>query len=279
MAERLGYWIKLYEKMLESNTMGKLPDHLWRRAVELFLLAGKNGGGGTLPPIEDMAWKLRVTDARLSENLELLARVGIVHEEGGCWNVTNFGRYQGEGISPTERSRKFREKKRFSNVAITECNVLEENREEKNRKEEDKEKDRREDIKTSAASNYIYSTYSTLEGILMGVTGFGIPPGKRDAILDSMQQLNFVGKATKDYLKTFYVEWVKRGYNKTNFSWLTDWAIVGEIPKKKWVKKENVREGVKCKPYDEGICEIIPRYMESGLPLEECVHCPRYAEQ
>jgi len=38
--------------------MGRLTNHLWRRAVELFLLAGREGNDGALPPVEEMAWIL-----------------------------------------------------------------------------------------------------------------------------------------------------------------------------------------------------------------------------
>jgi hypothetical protein len=42
-------------EILDDPKMGCLPNHLWRRAVELFLLAGREGNDGALPPIEEMA--------------------------------------------------------------------------------------------------------------------------------------------------------------------------------------------------------------------------------
>jgi hypothetical protein len=52
-------WIKLYLEILNDSKMGKLPDWLWRRAIELFLLAGENGDDGLLRPVPDLAWRLR----------------------------------------------------------------------------------------------------------------------------------------------------------------------------------------------------------------------------
>ena len=62
--------------------MGRLPNHLWRRAVELFLLAGREGNDGALPPVEEMAWILRLSEDKVLEDLHGLAEVGVVHEGG-----------------------------------------------------------------------------------------------------------------------------------------------------------------------------------------------------
>jgi len=54
------FWIKLYVEILDDAKMGRLSNHLWRRAVEFFLLAGREGNDGALPPVEEMAWTLRL---------------------------------------------------------------------------------------------------------------------------------------------------------------------------------------------------------------------------
>ncbi len=35
---KIRIWVKLYIEALDDAKMGRLPDHIWRRAVELFLL-------------------------------------------------------------------------------------------------------------------------------------------------------------------------------------------------------------------------------------------------
>ena len=42
------YWIKLYYEILDDPKLGKLTDWLFRRAIELFLLAGENDNDGLL---------------------------------------------------------------------------------------------------------------------------------------------------------------------------------------------------------------------------------------
>ena len=63
------FWIKLYIEILDDPKMGRLPNHLWRRAVELFLLAGRQGNDGALPPVKEMAWTLRLSEDKVLEDL------------------------------------------------------------------------------------------------------------------------------------------------------------------------------------------------------------------
>ena len=63
MASR--YWIKLYHEILDDPKMGRLPDALFRRAIELFLIAGENGRDGGLPALADIAWRLRADEIEL----------------------------------------------------------------------------------------------------------------------------------------------------------------------------------------------------------------------
>jgi len=53
MAKKI--WIKLFIEMLDDPKMGRLQNHLWRRAVELLLFAGREGNDGALLPVEAMA--------------------------------------------------------------------------------------------------------------------------------------------------------------------------------------------------------------------------------
>jgi hypothetical protein len=101
------HWVKLWIETLDDPKLGKLPDWLWRRAIELFLLAGENGNDGLLQPVRDMAWRLRTSEGKLTEALTALARDGVVHETPEGWLVASFARYQ-ESESSTERSRRWR---------------------------------------------------------------------------------------------------------------------------------------------------------------------------
>lgn len=105
------YWIKLYHEILDDPKMGRLPDHLWRRCIEMFLSAGDCNNEGHLPSTEDMAWRLRCAPEELAVDLEALAEFGIVEERDGHWFVRNFAKRQA-AMPEAERLRRYRERKR-----------------------------------------------------------------------------------------------------------------------------------------------------------------------
>lgn len=115
------YFIKLWHEILDDPKMGQLSDHLWRRTVELFLLAGRNGNTGELPDVEDMAWTLRTTIDELSNDLDQIAKIGIVKLVDFSWVVTNFEKRQ-EAQSNAERERRYRERQRQGQYYQTDSN-------------------------------------------------------------------------------------------------------------------------------------------------------------
>jgi DNA-binding transcriptional regulator YhcF (GntR family) len=102
------YWIKLYHEILDDAKMGRMPDRLWRRTIELFLLAGELDEDGLLPPTRDIAWRLRIDDDGLADDLALLETYQIVHKENGHYVVTKFADRQ-SAMSSAERTRRYRE--------------------------------------------------------------------------------------------------------------------------------------------------------------------------
>lgn len=85
----------------------------------------------------------------------------------------------------------------------------------------------------TAATTQSFDDLSELS-IWTGVTGMIAYPSKaRDEAPYLIRSLVAQHQdKTIDYCKTYYQEWLKRGYNKTNHGWL-DWAIAGQIPKSK----------------------------------------------
>jgi len=163
------YWIKLYHEILHDPKMGRLPDGVWRRAVEMFLLAGELGDDGKLPPIADMAWTLRLDEGVLRKDLEALVKAEIVTETDGQWIVTHFAKRQAP-VPGAERLRQFRESQRKgqyydkdSNESVTDIVT--------NRYvEPDTESDRDEETDHFEAPKALSSSPSSLDSILPGRT-------------------------------------------------------------------------------------------------------------
>lgn len=102
------YWIKLYHEVLDDPKMGTMSDRMWRRTIELFLLAGDYGEGGILPPMRDMAYRLRISDEILESDLVELAKEGIVAQIEGQWIIEKFQERQSPETA-SKRAKRFRE--------------------------------------------------------------------------------------------------------------------------------------------------------------------------
>ena len=101
------YWIKLYHETLHDPKMGLLPDRLYRRTIELFLIAGEQDDEGYLPPIEEIAWTLRQDVEQLETEMIELQRKGILSMVDGRWLVTNFAKRQ----APMDKAEYMRRKR------------------------------------------------------------------------------------------------------------------------------------------------------------------------
>jgi hypothetical protein len=234
-------WIKLYVEIVDDPKMGRLSDGHWRIAIELFLLAGENGKDGLLPPVDDIAWKLRRSVDELADALHALSQVGIVDETSQGWNVTHF--------KDRQFSESFERVKRFRNAAVTESNA-------------DGNADVAENESPSSSTSTSTSISSSdSEGGGMGEGTDRIPetprqaaehpdikifqeasgrfPGSRDyaVVIDTIRFLRGQhGEKLVEYLKPYWIAWSTRktkdgkSYQATSLVWLCEWAMNGQIP-------------------------------------------------
>lgn len=107
------HWIKLWLDIIDDPKMGRLPDHIWRRAVEVFLMAGEYGDEGFLPSENDMAWRLRTDETNIRKDLQCLEEAGLLVKGKDDWKVKNFKKRQWS--ESLERVKKFREGKKKRN--------------------------------------------------------------------------------------------------------------------------------------------------------------------
>lgn len=107
------YWIKLYHEILDDPKMGMLSDRLYRRTIELFLMAGELDQNGNLPDVKSIAWRLRVSEDEMLNDLNKLAKVNIVTFDGN-WIVTKFSDRQ-SAMSNAERINRYRNVKQSCN--------------------------------------------------------------------------------------------------------------------------------------------------------------------
>jgi len=216
------YWIKLYHEILEDPKMGKLPDNLWRRAIELFLLAGDLDNGGSLPDIEGLSWRLRTDKEHLETDLVELASVGIVSQVDGVWIVTNFSKRQ-EPVDNAVRVAQHRKQKRkdqyYGNEPVT-------NRYTDTDTDTDKIIDLDKEQKLKIFRDVTLYTPDFEAERVINI--------KFDDILLNQKQLETISDLV-GYLKPIYEKWCKSKrdngmlFNPRNPNWL-DWATHNNTP-------------------------------------------------
>lgn len=102
-------YMKLYYETLDDPKMVRLSDHLYRRTIELFLLAGITNKEGELPTVADIAFRLRADETVTLQDLEALSRIGITELINGRWWVKNFAKRQAP-VTAAERVSEYRKR-------------------------------------------------------------------------------------------------------------------------------------------------------------------------
>lgn len=194
------YWIKLYMDMLDDPRMGRLPDALFRRAIECHLLAGEVRQDGRLPPLADMAWRLRADERELERQLEALEAAGVLERaaEGG-WLVSGFAVRQAPA-SGRERSQRLRDKRQGCGPeAQRDCNAGATNRYADTDTELEEESEEIEDTDADASTAGGGSgAEAELEQAFVRSTGLPRFFGGREAWQKALRRLRRAGVNAQD---------------------------------------------------------------------------------
>jgi len=84
------YWIKLWIDILQDRKMAELSDRLWRRFIELLLIAKAEDDAGLLPDLFWTARQLGLSEEALETDLVELGKIGLVAQKDGRWLVPKF---------------------------------------------------------------------------------------------------------------------------------------------------------------------------------------------
>lgn len=242
------YWIKLYIEILDDPKMGRMSEVLFARCIKLFLLAGDTEQDGGLPPLSDMAWRLRLDEEQLESDLYELQKLGIVEYQDGQWFVCHFAERQ-EAMKPAEKMRRQRAEKQKEQYyprdqrvtkpvtdsyrSVTKSNAESDEEEESEREEEEKKKRLRLPFTPLEASQH--------PDIQLFQKVSGVFPGQGDyrMIIDAATLLRQAHPDESDletYLLAFWLRWqgMKRKdgqpVSMTNPTWFTEWAVQNYTP-------------------------------------------------
>jgi len=62
-------WIKVHRGLLDKRKFGALPDSAAKFLIYFWLVAAESGEDGELPPVEDLAYRLRTTEQKITKYL------------------------------------------------------------------------------------------------------------------------------------------------------------------------------------------------------------------
>lgn len=132
------YWVKFWVDTLDDARVASLPDWIWRKFFEFCLVAGEYGKDGYLPPVAQLAWRIRTTEGKCRDALQALSKVGAVVEKPEGWFIVAFPKRQAK-VEDTERQQRHRKPSPYGHTDVTDCDTRRERDESDEIEDEDEE--------------------------------------------------------------------------------------------------------------------------------------------
>jgi len=246
------YWMKLWFDILRDPKMGMLPDRLWRRVIELFLLAGQQGEDGLLPDVPTIAWQLNKSVQTINTDLQKIAEVGIIQETGdGRWIVVNFKK-RNEPVDPAKRTRDFRRRERYEKgdekCDENETKMKRERYEALQLRNQEEQKNRLTDLTTT--TTVLPSDFQPFAEVYELVTGS--EPKLLNAEIEAVSEILKAG-GTPDDFRSALQGMQDKDYTIASMASALTWTLK-DINKRKQPKRPN---NVGRKPLSAGLDEIL----------------------
>lgn len=109
-------WFRLYRETLDDPKVQRLPAHLFKAWVNLLCLAASTGG--TLPSIDDIAFRLRVSAQDARAHVDELVLAGLIDiGANGAMTPHNWSERQARSDVSRERTRRYRQRKASQSTA------------------------------------------------------------------------------------------------------------------------------------------------------------------
>lgn len=104
-------WFRFYSAALDDPKVQRLPAELFKVWVNLLCLANQGDVRGQLPAREDIAFRLRLSEAETDAALDALIARGLLDEVDGALTPHNWGGRQPKSDNVTERVQRHRAKR------------------------------------------------------------------------------------------------------------------------------------------------------------------------
>lgn len=114
-------WFRVYDEAADDPKMQMLSDKLHRFLFNLWCISSKHGG--YLPAVSEVAWRVRMTEARVTAMLAELYERGFLDQEGATFSPHNWFVRQYENDVSTGRVREFRKRQKGQSETVSETDL------------------------------------------------------------------------------------------------------------------------------------------------------------
>jgi hypothetical protein len=116
---RMTRWFRVYDDLVDDPKVQRLDPPLFRALINLWCLTSANEGA--LPPIDEIAFKLRMSPQKAQNVLDRLKAEGLIEEDETGTHPHNWSgrQYKSDIEDPTaaDRARRYRNNRRNDSVA------------------------------------------------------------------------------------------------------------------------------------------------------------------
>jgi hypothetical protein len=103
-------WLRMYEEILDDPKVQRLSGDDFKAWVNLLCLTSRYSGD--LPPVEDIAFALRLDKKKVEATIARLLRAGLLVERNGCFRPHKWDERQYKSDVSTDRVKRFRQRSR-----------------------------------------------------------------------------------------------------------------------------------------------------------------------
>jgi DNA-binding transcriptional MocR family regulator len=111
-------WFRVYIDLVDDPKVQRLNAALFKALINLWCLASANDGA--LPPIDEIAFKLRMKRAKAQRVLTELRAAGLIDDDERGARPHNWDKRQFTSDGSTPRVKRFRERRRNVSPAVSE---------------------------------------------------------------------------------------------------------------------------------------------------------------
>jgi hypothetical protein len=112
-------WFRVYDDLVDDPKVQRLDPLLFKALINLWCLTSTNGG--VLPPIDEIAFKLRMTPHKARRVLDALSAAGLFEDDGTGTHPHNWAgrQHKSDVEDPTAAQRMRRHRNRQRNDGVT----------------------------------------------------------------------------------------------------------------------------------------------------------------